>query len=55
MGEIHPQVGIWVFQQVNCVHSKFSGQESNYRFWPIWLVTWAGIILVLMQALNLFV
>ena len=30
-------------------------QESNYRFWPILLVTWAKIILVLIQGLKLFV
>ena len=30
------------------------GQESNYRFWPIWLVTLVGIMLVLIQGLNLF-
>ena len=34
---------------------RLVGQESNYRFWPIWLVIWAGIILVLIQGLNIFV
>ena len=31
------------------------GQESNYGSWHIWLVIWAGIILVLIQGLNLLV
>ena len=30
------------------------GQESNNRFRPNRLVTWAGIILVLIKGLNLF-
>ena len=34
---------------------RLVGQESNYKFWPIWLVTWAGITLVLIQRLDLLV
>ena len=31
------------------------GQDSNCKFWPIWLVTLAGTIRVLLQGLSLFV
>ena len=30
------------------------GLKSNYRFWPIWLATGAGIMLALTQGLSLF-
>ena len=34
---------------------SLGGEESHYRFWLIWPVTWAGVILVLTHGLNLFV
>ena len=44
---------LWVLRGRIVSRVSLVGQESNHRFWPIWLVTWAGIILVLIQGLNL--